>query len=137
ALERLGLLQLTKMPGGFIAGDRRRTQRVPGAPAFLPLICYEIIFPGDAVPHSERSGWLYNHLGRYIAWPFVAGSGERPGWVLDAPLPQGLAPTAYARVGDGPLAVMLAAAALWLVHSRRRKFLTPIGPTDISDARNS
>jgi apolipoprotein N-acyltransferase len=83
ALERLGLMQLTKVVGGFIAGDHRRSQRVPGAPAFLPLICYEIIFPGDAVPRSERPGWLYLHVGRYLGWPFVAGDGERPGWLLN------------------------------------------------------
>jgi apolipoprotein N-acyltransferase len=82
-LERLGLMQLTKVRGGFIAGDRRLNQRVPGAPDFLPLVCYEVIFPGDAVPRSERPGWLYDHLGPYLAWPFVAGSGERPGWMLN------------------------------------------------------
>jgi apolipoprotein N-acyltransferase len=82
-LERLGLLQLTKVRGGFIPGDRRRNQNVPGAPSFLPLVCYEIIFPGDAVPRRERAGWLYDHIGRLIAWPFVAGSGERPGWLLN------------------------------------------------------
>jgi apolipoprotein N-acyltransferase len=26
----------------------------------LPLICYEIIFPGEAVPKGERPGWLLN-----------------------------------------------------------------------------
>jgi apolipoprotein N-acyltransferase len=26
----------------------------------LPLICYEIIFPGEAVPAGERPGWLIN-----------------------------------------------------------------------------
>jgi apolipoprotein N-acyltransferase len=82
-LERLGLMQLTRMRGGFIAGDRRRNQHVPGAPDFLPLVCYEVIFPGNAVPHSERPGWLYDHIGRYLGWPFVAGSGERPGWMLN------------------------------------------------------
>jgi apolipoprotein N-acyltransferase len=82
-LEQLGLMQLTRMRGGFIAGDRRRNQHVPGAPDFLPLVCYEVIFPGDAVPHSERPGWLYDHIGRYVGWPFVAGSGERPGWMLN------------------------------------------------------
>ena len=82
-LEQLGLMQLTRMRGGFIAGDRRRNQHVPGVPDFLPLVCYEVIFPGDAVPHSERPGWLYDHIGRYLGWPFVAGSGERPGWMLN------------------------------------------------------
>jgi apolipoprotein N-acyltransferase len=83
ALERLGLRQLTELRGGFIPGDRRRNQHVPGAPDFLPLVCYEIIFPGNAVPRHERPGWLYDHFGRYIDWPFVAGSGERPGWLLN------------------------------------------------------
>jgi apolipoprotein N-acyltransferase len=59
-LERLGLMQLTKVPGGFIAGDRRRAMNVPSAPSMLPLICYEIIFPGEAVPAGERPGWLLN-----------------------------------------------------------------------------
>jgi apolipoprotein N-acyltransferase len=82
-LERLGLMQLTKVIGGFIPGEGRGGQRVPGAPDFLPLVCYEIIFPGDAVPHQERPGWLYNHIGRHLYWPFVAGSGARPGWLLN------------------------------------------------------
>jgi apolipoprotein N-acyltransferase len=59
-LERLGLLQLTKVPGGFIEGDRRRAMNVPNAPRMLPLICYEIIFPSEAVPRGERPGWLIN-----------------------------------------------------------------------------
>jgi apolipoprotein N-acyltransferase len=59
-LERLGLMQLTKVQGGFLAGDRRRALPVPRAANFLPLICYEIIFPGAAVPPGERPGWLLN-----------------------------------------------------------------------------
>jgi apolipoprotein N-acyltransferase len=60
ALEKLGLMQLTKLPGGFLSGDRNRSYALPGAPRFLPLICYEIIFPGAAVPSGERPGWLLN-----------------------------------------------------------------------------
>jgi apolipoprotein N-acyltransferase len=82
-LERLGLEQLTKVRGGFIAGERRPNQRVPRAPEFLPLVCYEIIFPSDAVPRREQPGWLYEHFGRYVDWPFVAGNGQRPGWLLN------------------------------------------------------
>jgi apolipoprotein N-acyltransferase len=58
-LEQLGLRQITKQRGGFIAGDRRRILNLPGAPGFLPLVCYEIIFP-EAVPPGERPGWLVN-----------------------------------------------------------------------------
>jgi apolipoprotein N-acyltransferase len=59
-LESLGLLQLTKLPGGFIPGDRRRAMDVPRAPRMQPFICYEIIFPGEAQPGSERPGWMLN-----------------------------------------------------------------------------
>ncbi len=59
-LEKLGLRQLTHMVGGFQSGDRRRAMAVPGAPKMLPLICYEAIFPGAAVPRGERPGWLVN-----------------------------------------------------------------------------
>ena len=58
--EKFGLMQLTKVPGGFTAGDRRRALAVPRAPLLLPLVCYEIIFPGEAVPTGERPGWLLN-----------------------------------------------------------------------------
>jgi apolipoprotein N-acyltransferase len=59
-LESFGLVQLTKLQGGFLAGDRRRLLSVPGAPTMLPLICYEIIFPHDVVPPGERPHWLVN-----------------------------------------------------------------------------
>ena len=59
-LERLGLMQLTKVQGGFLAGDRRRPLTVPRAPSFVALICYEIVFPDEAVPSGERPGWLLN-----------------------------------------------------------------------------
>ncbi len=59
-LERLGLMQLTKVRGGFIAGDRHRPMSVPGAPSMMPLVCYEIIFPGEVVPRGERPQWLLN-----------------------------------------------------------------------------
>jgi apolipoprotein N-acyltransferase len=59
-LERLGLQQLTKVQGGFLAGDRRRAMTSPRAPKFVPLICYEIVFPHDAVPAGERGGWMLN-----------------------------------------------------------------------------
>jgi apolipoprotein N-acyltransferase len=181
-LERLGLMQLTKVRGGFIPGEQRRNQLAPGAPNFLPLVCYEIIFPGNAVPRSERKGWLYRHVGRYFDWPSVTGSGERPGWllnltndgwfgasagpyqhfqqariraieeglplvraansgisavvdplgrivkslplgaegVLDAPLPQPIAATLYARWGDALVGVVVAVAFLGVLGSRWR-----------------
>jgi apolipoprotein N-acyltransferase len=59
-LKAIGLRQLTHQVGGFLSGDRRRAMDVPGAPKMLPLICYEAIFPGAAVPRGERPGWLVN-----------------------------------------------------------------------------
>jgi apolipoprotein N-acyltransferase len=59
-LERLGLMQLTNVVGGFRAGERREPIAVAPAPPMLPLLCYEIIFPGEAVPPGERPGWLLN-----------------------------------------------------------------------------
>ncbi len=59
-LERLGLQELTKQRGGFLAGDRRRLLSIPGAPLALPLICYEIIFPNAEMPPGPRPGWIIN-----------------------------------------------------------------------------
>ena len=59
-LESVGLQQLTKQRGGFAAGDRRRLISIPSAPLALPLICYEIIFPNDAMPEGRRPGWIIN-----------------------------------------------------------------------------
>ena len=59
-LERLGLQELTEQRGGFLAGDRHRLIAIPGAPLALPLICYEIIFPGEATPAGKRPGWIVN-----------------------------------------------------------------------------
>jgi apolipoprotein N-acyltransferase len=59
-LEKLGFMQLTKVQGGFLSGDRHRSYELRGAPRFLPLICYEIVFPGAVVPPGERPGWLLN-----------------------------------------------------------------------------
>jgi apolipoprotein N-acyltransferase len=59
-MEKLGFVQLTKVQGGFIPGDRRRTMELPHAPRMLPLICYEAVFPGDVVPSEDRPGWIVN-----------------------------------------------------------------------------
>jgi apolipoprotein N-acyltransferase len=60
ALEAVGLEQLTRVQGGFSAGTRRRVLAVPGAPLALPLVCFEVIFPGEAVPDGPRPEWMVN-----------------------------------------------------------------------------
>lgn len=60
AFERLGLQQLIRVPGGFLPGRRRRLMTPANAPAFVPLVCYEAIFPHAVVPSGDRPGWLLN-----------------------------------------------------------------------------
>src|SRR4051812_2775012 len=59
-MEKLGFVQLTRAQGGFISGTRRRIMDIPNAPRALPLICYEVIFPGDVAARDERPGWIIN-----------------------------------------------------------------------------
>jgi apolipoprotein N-acyltransferase len=59
-LEKLGLQNLTKQAGGFTPGDHRHLITVPGAPVALPLICYEVVFPGAVAPPGDRAGWIVN-----------------------------------------------------------------------------
>ncbi|MEZ5786416.1 MAG: apolipoprotein N-acyltransferase [Xanthobacteraceae bacterium] len=58
--ERLGLQQLIRVPGGFLPGRRRRVMVAANAPPFVPLVCYEAIFPHAVVPRGEQPGWLLN-----------------------------------------------------------------------------
>jgi apolipoprotein N-acyltransferase len=59
-LEKLGFQDLTKQGGGFSSGERHHLITVPGAPPALPLICYEVIFPGEEMPPQERAAWIVN-----------------------------------------------------------------------------
>jgi apolipoprotein N-acyltransferase len=159
-LERLGLLALTKVRGGFIPGDRRRVLSVPGAPDVVPLVCYEAIFPGQVSASDERGGWMLNltndgwfgissgphqHLqqarmrtieeglplvraantgissvidpvGRIITSLPLGSDG-----VLDANLPQPLAPTLYSRAGDGVAGLLVGVAFVIVMRARRRR----------------
>jgi apolipoprotein N-acyltransferase len=159
-LEKIGLEQLTRVQGGFIAGTRRRTLEIPGAPRALPLICYEIIFPGNLVNRNDRPGWIvnltndgwfgnstgpYQHLqqarlraieqglpvvraantgisavidplGRTVARLGLGLEG-----VLDSGLPSATPPTIYARAGDIPIAIIVAAALMFAISRRVRK----------------
>ena len=170
-MEKLGFEQLTKVQGGFLAGDRRRVMSVPGAPPLLPLICYEAIFPSDSATSGERPGWIvnltndgwfgistgpYQHLqqtrvraieqglpvvraantgisGAVIdpAGRIVAQLGLGIEGVLDAPLPAALSPTPYARYGDLPAAIAIAAAIVITLTRRRRRLAAQHDPSAI------
>ena len=57
----LGLGKLASFgQGGFSAGPGPQTLSAPNLPAFSPLICYEIIFPGSVVDPDDRPDWLLN-----------------------------------------------------------------------------
>jgi apolipoprotein N-acyltransferase len=155
--EKFGLTSLTKQVGGFLSGDRRRAIQLRDAPSVLPLICYEAIFPGAAVPDGERPGWLvnvtndgwfgvstgpYQHLqqARVLAiaegLPLVRAANTGISavvdpvgriikslplgveGVLDSALPRALAPTVYARFGNG-LALLLVITGFVAVLRRR------------------
>jgi apolipoprotein N-acyltransferase len=156
-LERLGLMALTKVTGGLVAGDNRNPMPVPRTPPVRPLLCYEVIFADEMAARGERAGWLlnltndgwfgissgpYQHfaqarlraieqglplvraantgisavvdpLGRIIASLPLGTEG-----LLDAPLPQAIAPTLYARFGDGPAGLLLAGALILVLRRR-------------------
>jgi apolipoprotein N-acyltransferase len=59
-LESIGLQQLTKVRGGFTPGQQRGLLTLAGLPPAVPLICYEVIFPGSIVPPGERPGFMLN-----------------------------------------------------------------------------
>ncbi|MGE0767309.1 MAG: apolipoprotein N-acyltransferase [Hyphomicrobiaceae bacterium] len=60
-LEAIGLEQLTRIRGGFDVGPSPRPLlRIPGLPAFAPLICYEVIFPGAVIQSTERPAAMLN-----------------------------------------------------------------------------
>jgi apolipoprotein N-acyltransferase len=44
----------------FSAGPGPRAVALPGLPAVGPLICYEVIFPGEVADEGHRPAWLLN-----------------------------------------------------------------------------
>jgi apolipoprotein N-acyltransferase len=57
-LEPLGVSQITGGGQGYTEGSGVRTLTIPGLPAFSPLICYELIFPGQVSAPGQRPDWL-------------------------------------------------------------------------------
>lgn len=61
-LNSFGLLSLVQVPGGFSPGTHRRVLKAGNAPAFIPLICYEVLFPGQisAKHDTHNAEWIVN-----------------------------------------------------------------------------
>ena len=56
----LGAAKLTVGRRDFAAGPGPSTLTLPGIPPFGALICFEAIFPGEAVAAANRPDWLLN-----------------------------------------------------------------------------
>jgi apolipoprotein N-acyltransferase len=57
----IGLRAFSHLLNGFDSGQEQAASiETPRAPSFLPLICYEIIFPGRISNLKMRPGWLVN-----------------------------------------------------------------------------
>lgn len=57
------VLGLNSVAGGsmdFSRGPGLQTLRLPGLPPVGPLICYEVIFPGQVARRDDRPRWLLN-----------------------------------------------------------------------------
>ena len=60
-LSAIGLKELAHGHGSFSSGiEPRRMMTIPGLPATLGLICYEVLFPGQIVQTPERPGIMIN-----------------------------------------------------------------------------
>jgi len=65
----------------YAFGIGPRSLRIPGAPAFGPLICYEAIFPAAVLDPNDRPSWLLNITND--AW-YGASSGPYQHFVIVA-----------------------------------------------------
>ncbi len=59
-LQSIGINQIVSTPGGFSAGARMHMFALPGLPSILPMICYEIIFPGAPEKSKDRPQVIVN-----------------------------------------------------------------------------
>jgi len=56
----LPLERITQGAGAFTPGPGPQTLDLPGLPPVSPLICYEIIFPGQVTDGTRRAQWMLN-----------------------------------------------------------------------------
>ncbi len=69
---KFGIKQFVPGNDGFRAGIKRKALKAPGAPSFLPLICYEAMFSGqlgeaikqaDFILNLTNDGWFDGSIG--------------------------------------------------------------------------
>jgi apolipoprotein N-acyltransferase len=59
-MAKIGFEKLSHFRGSFDTGPGPATLHVKGMPPVGPLICYEVIFPREAVVPGDRPDWLVN-----------------------------------------------------------------------------
>ena len=59
-LKPLGIQRLVALPGGFATGSGPKLLHLAGLPGFVPLICYEAIFPRPGALGARRPAFLLN-----------------------------------------------------------------------------
>jgi apolipoprotein N-acyltransferase len=73
-LDDYGIANVSEMPGGYSSGNSRSLLKLPDGMTFYPLICYEIIFPGemqdaagtaDALLNVTNDAWFGDTPGPY------------------------------------------------------------------------
>ncbi len=58
-LSKIGLRAMISLPGGFSTGQaRERLMQVGTLPPFVPMICYEAIFPAEVMRRNAQGDWL-------------------------------------------------------------------------------
>jgi apolipoprotein N-acyltransferase len=156
-LRPLGFEQLVQSAGDFAAGPGPRTLTLPGLGDVAPLICYEVIFPGNIVDPRARPDWIANVTDDawFGTWagphqhfaqarmraveeglPIVRAANNGISAVidgygrthatlglneiahLDVPLPESLAPTFYARIGDLAYLAIVILVAILIIAQR-------------------
>jgi apolipoprotein N-acyltransferase len=58
-LDPIGIRRFIAAPQGFAAGETTPVMHLAGLPPFVPLVCYEAIFPEQARRHDDAK-WLLN-----------------------------------------------------------------------------
>lgn len=59
-LNDFGISNIVEMPGGFSAAANRRLLELPDGLKFYPLVCYEIIFPGEMTSEIADANAILN-----------------------------------------------------------------------------
>lgn len=55
-----GIEKIAKGVGDFDKGNSPKTLKISNFPPFSPLICYEIIFPGEVIDKDSKPEWILN-----------------------------------------------------------------------------